>query len=217
MLPDIHRRVRSGLVGRSTDHGWMKVPRPTRGRGSPLRKVLSVVFAVLIFYSVPLEWDVGENWPSKVIGLAAFVAGVGGLIWVTWRHVRRYLEEPAATGGRVDGILLLLCVVAMFFALYYYRLAVQYPGQFDGIVTRTDALYYTIVTLGTVGFGDIHATGQAARIATMIQIVFDLVVIGTLLAITSSGLSRRLAQAAAQVAPAGEPPGEISDSRDTSE
>jgi len=157
-----------------------------------------VVFALLIFYGIPLDWDLGSDWAGKVAGLSAFLAGIAGLVWVTWRHVLRYLEEPPATGGRVDGILLLLCVVAMFFALYYYRLAVHYPGQFDGIVTRTDALYYTIVTLGTVGFGDIHATGQAARIATMIQIVFDLIVIGTLLAITSSGITRRLETAAGQ-------------------
>ncbi|MET7771662.1 ion channel [Nocardia sp. NPDC005366] len=184
----------------------MKEPRGISGLGGALRKILGVVFALLIFYGVPFDWGAGGDWPSKIFGLCAFLAGIGGLIWVTWRHVLRYLEEPAATGGRVEGILLLLCVVAMFFALYYYRIAVRYPGQFDGIVTRTDALYYTIVTLGTVGFGDIHATGQAARIATMIQIVFDLVVIGTLLAIASSGITHRIQAAAERTTRGDEPP-----------
>src|SRR5690606_33590961 len=50
----------------------------------------------------------------------------------------------------------------------------------------------TIVTLGTVGFGDIEAAGQAARIAVMIQIVFDLIVIGTLLAVMSTSIARRV-------------------------
>ncbi|MCP2290894.1 Ion channel [Nocardia amikacinitolerans] len=163
-----------------------------------LRNVAALVCALLFFYGVPMEWDLSDDWSGQWLGLAAFLAGVGGLIWLATRRVRRYLREPRATGGRVDGLLLMLCVVVMFFAIYYYRLAVQYPGEFDGLVTRTDALYYTIVTLGTVGYGDIHAVGQTARIATMVQIVFDLVVIGSLLAIVSTGITHRMEEAARQ-------------------
>ncbi|MEV0030387.1 ion channel [Nocardia sp. NPDC050793] len=171
-----------------------------------LRNVAALLCALLFFYGVPLEWNLTDNWSGRLLGLTAFLAGVGGLIWLAARRINRYLREPQATGGRVDGILLLLCVVAMFFALYYYRLAVQYPDQFEGLVTRTDALYYTIVTLGTVGYGDIHAVGQAARIATMVQIIFDLVVIGSLLAIVSSGVTHRLEAAARRAAAADTPP-----------
>ncbi|MET8777830.1 potassium channel family protein [Nocardia sp. NPDC004654] len=176
--------------------------RRVSGSRHVLRNVAALVCALLFFYGVPMEWNFADSWPGRVAGLTAFLAGVGGLIWLTARRINRYLREPQATGGRVDGMLLMLCVVAMFFALYYYRLAVHYPGQFEGLETRTDALYYTIVTLGTVGYGDIHATGQAARIATMVQIVFDLVVIGSLLAIVSTGITHRLEVAArrAQVA-----------------
>ena len=42
------------------------------------------------------------------------------------------------------------------------------------------------VTLGTVGYGDVHAVGQLARVITMIQVAFDLVVIGALIAVASS-------------------------------
>ncbi len=161
-----------------------------------MRNVLAVVCALLVFYGGPLDWNAGEAWFHRTLGLVAFVAGLAGLVWIVGRHLRRFLRDPQATGGRIEGILLLLSVVAMFFAMYYYRLAVGYTDQFDGLVTRTDALYYTIVTLGTVGYGDIHATGQAARIATMIQIVFDLVVIGTLLAVLSGNVTRRLEAAA---------------------
>ncbi|MBH0776195.1 potassium channel family protein [Nocardia bovistercoris] len=176
----------------------MREPRRTTGRVHAQHNLLSVGCALLIFYGIPLNWNADDSTASRVVGLILFLVGVGGLIWLTWRRLGRLMANPAATGGRVDGVLLLLCVVAMFFAIYYYRLAVSYPDQFDGLVTRTDALYYTVVTLGTVGYGDIHATGQAARIATMVQIVFDLIVIGTLLAIVSSGVTRRLEAAAGE-------------------
>ena len=44
----------------------------------------------------------------------------------------------------------------------------------------------TVVTLGTVGYGDVHAIGQLARVVTMVQVAFDLVVIGALIAVASS-------------------------------
>ncbi|MGN2635851.1 potassium channel family protein [Nocardia takedensis] len=174
--------------------------RTSKGKHA-LHNALSIVCALLIFYGIPLKWSADDPIASRIVGLVVFLVGVGGLIWLTWRRLRRFIADPAATGGRVDGILLLLSVVVMFFAIYYYRLAITYPDQFDGLVTRTDALYYTIVTLGTVGYGDISATGQAARIATMIQIVFDLVVIGTLLAVASTGIARRLEAVAERAAP----------------
>ncbi|MEV6388736.1 potassium channel family protein [Nocardia xishanensis] len=166
------------------------------GSGHVLRNAAALLCALLFYYGVPIDWDRDVDLPGRILGFAAFLAGVGGLIWLTVRRIERYLRAPLMTGGRVDGILLLLCVVAMFFALFYYRLGVHYPGQFEGLSTRTDALYYTVVTLGTVGYGDVHAIGQAARIATMVQIIFDLIVIGSLLAIVSTGVARRLEVAA---------------------
>ena len=84
---------------------------------------------------------------------------------------------------RVNSLLILLYPVVVLFALAYYVIQVRDPTQFSGLATRTDSLYYTVVTLGTVGYGDIHAMGQLARIVTMVQVTFDLVVIGALIAV----------------------------------
>ncbi|MEK8225808.1 potassium channel family protein [Oerskovia sp. M15] len=81
-----------------------------------------------------------------------------------------------------------------FFAIAYFLLATNSDEAFVGLETRTDALYFTVVTLGTVGFGDIHPVGQAARIVTMVQIVFDLAVIGVLVAVTTQRLESRAAR-----------------------
>ena len=68
----------------------------------------------------------------------------------------------------------------------YYVIQTTDPTQFDDLATRTDALYYTVITLGTVGYGDVHAVGQFARVISMIQVAFDLVVIGALIAVATS-------------------------------
>ncbi|MFD0366117.1 potassium channel family protein [Nocardia sp. GCM10030253] len=170
----------------------MKESRRISARAHALRNTTTVVCALLFYYCVPLGFELGDDWPVKVVGLVAFVTGVVGLIWMTWQRVGRYVADPEATSGRVDGVLFALCVAVMFFALFYYILELRNPSQFGGLSTRTDALYYTIVTLGTVGYGDVQAVGQAARVATMVQVAFDLVVIGTLVAVVNTSITRRV-------------------------
>ncbi|MFD6393119.1 potassium channel family protein [Nocardia sp. NPDC060259] len=171
----------------------------TRGRrvpvpGHALRNGAAAVCALLLYYSVPLDGAFGiDSWPGQVFGVISFFAGIVGLAWLVWRRIEHFLTAPASAGGRVDGVLLVVCIVCVVFSAFYYRLQQQQPEEFVGLSTRTDALYYTMVTLGTVGYGDVHAVGQVARIATMVQIAFDLVVIGTLAAIVTSSVNRRLA------------------------
>ncbi|MFD6453108.1 MULTISPECIES: potassium channel family protein [unclassified Nocardia] len=175
----------------------------TRGRrfpGHAMRNGAAALCAVLLYYSVPVGWMFElDAWPGRLVGVVLFAGGIAGLGWLVWRRIDNYLREPTAAGAQVDGLLLLVCIVGVVFALFYYRLQQLHPDQFAGLETRTDALYYTLVTLGTVGFGDVHAVGQAARIATMVQIVFDLVVLGTLLTIITTSVTGRI-QAATRAA-----------------
>jgi hypothetical protein len=47
-------------------------------------------------------------------------------------------------------------------------------------------LYFTIVTMATVGYGDIHAVGQFARGLVTVQIVFNLIFVGALTSLVTS-------------------------------
>ncbi|WP_082843554.1 potassium channel family protein [Nocardia salmonicida] len=175
----------------------------TRDRRFPhhvMRNGAAAFCSVLLYYSVPVGWAFElDAWPGRLLGVCLFVAGLAGIGWLVWRRIDNYLRAPTAMGAQVDGLLLLVCVVGVVFALFYFRLQQLHPDQFDGLETRTDALYYTLATLGTVGYGDVHAAGQAARIATMVQIVFDLVVLGTLLTIITTSVTGRV-QAATRAA-----------------
>jgi hypothetical protein len=64
-------------------------------------------------------------------------------------------------------------------------------GQFADLHDRTDALYFNISTLATVGFGDIHPAGQLARAAVTLQIVFNLVFLGAAVSMITSTFRRR--------------------------
>ncbi|GGM06227.1 potassium channel family protein [Micromonospora yangpuensis] len=65
------------------------------------------------------------------------------------------------------------------FALADYVIALSAPGQFVNLRTRIDALYFALATLTTIGYGDVHANGQFARVAVCLQMVFSIGVIAT--------------------------------------
>jgi voltage-gated potassium channel len=84
-------------------------------------------------------------------------------------------------------------LVVAVFASGYLLLARSADGQLVGVHTKTDALYFTISTLATVGFGDVHPSGQLARSLVTIQIVFDLVFVAALVAALTGGVRRGIA------------------------
>ncbi|MFH9864365.1 potassium channel family protein [Streptomyces sp. NPDC017202] len=52
------------------------------------------------------------------------------------------------------------------------------PGSFTEPLTRTDALYFALTVTSTVGFGDITARTETARVMTMIQIIGGILLVG---------------------------------------
>ena len=57
-----------------------------------------------------------------------------------------------------------------------------------------DALYFTMSTIATVGFGDVHATGQVARVVVTLQIFLDLIFVGLVARIILPTLARQRAE-----------------------
>jgi hypothetical protein len=60
----------------------------------------------------------------------------------------------------------------------YLSLSEDSTSQFSEPLNHTNTLYLAITVFSTVGFGDITPQTDVARIATSIQMLLDLVVIG---------------------------------------
>ncbi|MCI0687933.1 MAG: ion channel [Sporichthyaceae bacterium] len=149
-------------------------------------QVAALVLSLLCYYLVPVR--AGE---ATGVGYVGFILGLTALTWLVVREIRRMIDNPGGLDAFGLGPLLFAVYLAMvLFAATYYRMA-DYPGQMAGLSTRTDALYYTLVTLTTTGFGDIHPVGQAARIVTMVQLVFDLVIIGAAATVITGHVKQR--------------------------
>ena len=51
-------------------------------------------------------------------------------------------------------------------------------ANFTQPLTRTDALYFSVTVFTTVGFGDIAAKSETARVVLIVQMLADLALLG---------------------------------------
>lgn len=137
--------------------------------------VLGVLGMLLAFYTVPVNTQASAE--RAAISVALTLLGIAVLAWTIVTQLKRQLHRRSED---VHTLVLLLVLVAIVFALGFYILEEHYPGQLQGLATRTDALYFTMSTLTTVGYGDVHATGQIARVLVILQLIFNAVFVGAL-------------------------------------
>lgn len=136
-----------------------------------IRVVVGALGVLLAYYTAPVKW--AEE--SLGVTLLGTVAGIGALAWAIAGQIRRWLRGDDA---KLPALVMLMLLVVAVFAWSYLVLETARPGQMAGLETRTDSLYFTLQVLATVGLGDVHAVGQAARTLVAVQMVFDLVFIG---------------------------------------
>jgi len=129
-----------------------------------------VVGGCVLYAIVPM---VGPKWWMGLItGLVALLI----IVPVTVRRLMAINRSNRPIVDAIEAVVLLLTMLSLGFATAYVVLNDR-NGQMSGISTKVDALYFSVTTLTTVGYGDIHATGQVARLVVTGQMVIDLVFI----------------------------------------
>ncbi|THV23460.1 potassium channel family protein [Glycomyces paridis] len=155
----------------------------------PVRYLLACAGLLALYAVAPVRPEADPGLLVLRWSLTLFL--VGAIALVIGREAVRQLRSPDAPIGA-----LVVCVVAglLLFALMDFGLAVNREGQFTGLDTRVDALYFALSTLLTVGFGDVSAQGQAARVLLIAQMAFNI----TAIAGAASLVTRRVAARAAK-------------------
>ena len=162
-------------------------------RGPVLRSLarasLNATAVVLLYYVLPLNHPV--SW--RTVGWL-----VGGLLLVGLLiagQIRTILRARYPTLRALEALATSIPLFLIVFAATYEMLDVGVPASFSEHLTRTDALYFVVTVFSTVGFGDITATNETARVLVTVQMLGDLVLIGlvirAVLAAVDHGHQRR--------------------------
>jgi voltage-gated potassium channel len=159
-----------------------------------LRASLTATVLVLLYFTLPIT---GSLDGSAALLLVAGLLGFAGVI--TWQ-VRAVLRSPYPGLRAIESLAAAIPLFLLVFATAYLRMADADAGAFSEVLSRTDALYFTITVFATVGFGDITPRTDLTRVATMVQMLGDLLVVGLVLHLmvgaVKAGLRRRAAAAA---------------------
>jgi voltage-gated potassium channel len=155
-----------------------------------LRTLAAVTGMLVLYFVAPLGQD-DDPLPLTVAMTLSVLLAIGLAVLLS-RRIIRVLEGDSTDG--LPGLMTVLALVVVTFATVYFMLARSDPGQVAGLETRLDSLYFTLTTLVTVGYGDIHPAGQAARGIACMQFVFNAIfVAGLVRAIFYEAQAKRVA------------------------
>ena len=149
-----------------------------------LRATGSTVALVVIYYLLPLNHS--STWAAitiLVIGLVLFI----GLVAFQVRSIVRS-RFPALRA--IEALATSIPLFLLLFASVYVVMATISASNFSEPLTHTDALYFTVTVFSTVGFGDITAKSEAARLVVTSQMIADLLIIGLGLRVIVSAVTR---------------------------
>src|SRR5450631_2410110 len=138
-----------------------------------VRSLASVGILVALYYGLPLQDLKGVH-----LGLS-LTLGLAILVFVIGLQVRGITRSRYPGVRAVEALALTAPLFLLMYASAYVVLAQDSGANFSSHqLTRTDSLYFTLTVFSTVGFGDITATSQTARVFVMVQMVLDLVILG---------------------------------------
>ncbi|MEY9888462.1 voltage-gated potassium channel [Catenulispora sp. MAP12-49] len=137
-----------------------------------LRVAVSIAAITTLYYLLPLDHaGTAVTVTMLLIGLVSFVALVGF-------QVRTIVRSRWPTLRAVEALAVSVSFFLLLFAASYVALANLSPTSFGQHLTHTDGLYFTVTVFSTVGFGDITAKTDTARLVVTMQMLTDLVIYG---------------------------------------
>ena len=163
-----------------------------------LRIVGSAAVLVTLYYLLPLSHSsLGSAITILVIRVPVFI----GLVAF---QVRSIILSPFPGLRGIEALATSVPLFLLLFASGYVVMAGMSASNFGERLTHTDGLYFTVTVFSTVGFGDITAKSQAARLVVTGQIIADFVILGLAIKVIVGAVSRRRQPADAGAQPSQE-------------
>ena len=137
-----------------------------------LRALASSAILVTVYYLLP--FDGSSSW----LAVTMLVIGLALLIALATFQVRSIIASPYPGLRAVEALATSVPLFLLLFAAAYVVMATLATGSFSQPMTHTNALYFTVTVFATVGFGDITAKTEAARLLVTGQMITDLIILG---------------------------------------
>jgi len=139
-----------------------------------LRSTLTLTVLTAAYFELPFTLI------SQASYLTAFLLGSAVVIAVLGVQVRTILRSPYPRLRAVEALMTSGPLFIVLFAALHFVIAQVNPAGYTQPMTRLDALYFTVTTFATVGYGDLSPVSQTARLAALVQMVCGLFLVGVI-------------------------------------
>jgi voltage-gated potassium channel len=141
-----------------------------------VRTAISVVIIGGLYFVLPFRGHAADR--AAVTRLAIGVVAFG---LVMYGQIRRISRSRLPELDAVQTVVIAVALFLFTYASCYLSLSRVHPASFSEPLDRTGALYFTVTTFGTVGYGDIAAKSHLARLLVSSQILLDVMFIAIIL------------------------------------
>jgi hypothetical protein len=168
----------------------LNVSRPASEVGIVVRTMLRVVATITAVFTVyalmpGTEHMTGLKWTFFAVALGALAALIAF-------GIRSVLRAPHPALRAVEVMATVFPIFLTGFALTYLSMSQGNGQTFSQPLDHINALYFTVVTFATVGFGDIVPKTDAARLVVVAQIFLDLIFIGVVVRLLLGAVQVRI-------------------------
>lgn len=141
------------------------------------------------------------NMQSAALEYGSFLALIGFLLVAIAYTLRQVVVTNDISANRLVGAVCIYLLLGVIWALSYTLVAMTDPGSFAGFSPEADAgwdsewLYFSFVTMTTLGYGDLLPISATARALAYLQAVFGQFYVAMLVAgLVSAYISGRQSQ-----------------------
>ena len=145
-----------------------------------IRTVVAFSVVLVLYCTLPIH-SLGRTEAAIRIVLSGLLI----VVVVVW-EVRSVAHSRTPVLRAVEALAVSVSIILFAFAHAYLTMSHYDPAMFTEHLNRTGALYFTMTTAATIGYGDISAIDDTARIIVMIQMVVDVAVIGAVVRLVLS-------------------------------
>jgi hypothetical protein len=147
-------------------------------------------------FTVLTVFTLGVRWSQQLSGVVALDVGalIITLVWLAyaiWIIIGHLFQRRDVTADTILGAIVAYLLVAVGFTLAFELIELRNPGSFSGLPMfaasdRSELgsamLYFSLVCITTLGFGDIVAVSDLARSLAVLEGVFGQLYLAVMIA-----------------------------------
>jgi hypothetical protein len=140
-------------------------------------KNVKLQIALITFFTLLLLLGSGIFFPSVTFETLDDVVIVLYCTFLSWVVLLQTFKEGPITVHRIQGSIVVYLLISLIFGVLYHLITIADSGAFNGLKSsdRKELMYFSLVTLTTVGYGDITPILPLAKsLATLEALVGQL-------------------------------------------